>query len=69
MCGLPPQELIPLLDTLAATHFLRSWAHGAVPEDLHWELDRHNHLTGNRSSLESDRVTSHTGQAEDPGAE
>lgn len=69
MCGLPPQELIPLLDILAATRFLRSWAHGAVPEDLHWELARHNHLTDNYPGLESDRVTSHTSRAEGPGAE
>lgn len=69
MCGLPPHELIPLLDILAATRFLRSWAHGAVPEDLHWELARHNHLTDNYPGLESDRVTSHTGRAEGPGAE
>ncbi|PCG83076.1 hypothetical protein CIB93_26415 [Streptomyces sp. WZ.A104] len=57
MCGLPLQELTILLDMLVATHFLRSWAHGAAPEDLHWELTRRNHLTGNYSGLESDRVT------------
>ncbi|MGK3094537.1 hypothetical protein ACG93S_32445 [Streptomyces sp. WAC01490] len=69
MCGLPPRELIPLLDMLVATRFLRSWEHGAVPEDLHWELTRHNHLIGNHSGLEPDRVTSRTGQFEDAGAE
>ncbi len=57
MCGLPLQELTPLLDMLVATRFLRSWAHSAVPEDLHWELARHNHLAGSFSGLESDRVT------------
>ncbi|MFT9786467.1 hypothetical protein [Streptomyces rhizosphaericola] len=57
MCGLPLQELTPLLDMLVATRFLRSWAHGAVPEDLHWELAGRTHLTGSFSGLESDRVT------------
>ncbi|WP_258043483.1 hypothetical protein [Streptomyces sp. B226SN101] len=69
MCGLPLQELTSLLDVLVAMRFLRSWAHGAVPEDLHWELTRRNHLTGKYSGLESDRVTCRTGPAEDPGAE
>jgi hypothetical protein len=69
MCGIPPQELIPLLDELVATRFLRSWAHGPIPEDLHWELARHNHLTGNCSGLESDREISRTGRAEDADAE
>ncbi|MFE9240554.1 hypothetical protein [Streptomyces sp. NPDC007007] len=69
MCGLPPRELTPLLDMLVATRFLRSWEHGAVPEDLHWELARHDHLTGNYSGLGSGRVTSRTGQVEDAGAE
>ncbi|MEU5331297.1 hypothetical protein [Streptomyces parvus] len=57
MCGLPLQELTPLLDMLVATRFLHSWAHSAVPEDLRWELARHNHLAGSFSGLESDRVT------------
>ncbi|MFJ6889655.1 hypothetical protein ACIQRC_33065 [Streptomyces californicus] len=57
MCGLPLQKLMPSLDMLVATRFLRSWARGSVPEDLHWELARHNHLTGNSTGLESDRVT------------
>ncbi|WP_262388131.1 hypothetical protein [Streptomyces parvus] len=57
MCGIPLQELAPLLDMLVATCFLRSWAHSAVPEDLHWELARRNHLTGSFSGLESGRVT------------
>lgn len=60
---------MPLLDTLVATHFLRFWAHGSVPGDLHWEFARHNHLTGDYSCLDSVRGASSTGRAQDPRAE
>lgn len=38
LCGPSPRELIPLLDLLVATRFLRSWVRGSVPEDPHGEF-------------------------------
>lgn len=63
MCGLSPRELLPLLDLLVTTRFLRFWARDSVPEDLHWEFTRHDHLADRYSGPEPVRGASPTDRA------
>ncbi|MFF2411451.1 hypothetical protein [Streptomyces sp. NPDC058092] len=63
ICGLTPPELVPVLDLLAHTDFLLSWAYGPNLEDVQWEFALPNPLPcnqgPNRSAL-ADTLTSGT---------
>ncbi|MFE3384747.1 hypothetical protein [Streptomyces anulatus] len=51
MCGLQTQGLASVLNVLVRVRFLRSWAHGPAPEDLHWELAMHGEPVSDGSDL------------------